>query len=108
MVGTEFAFGQKAAHKIDGTQFGEQTGVEIHLVHAVHDFRHRVRNVPMLDRVDLHQQNIAGLGFVQQWIERRVAGITAIPIRLASDLDRLENQRQTGRSHHDIDTQLRP
>src|SRR5215211_822266 len=51
------------------------------------------------NRVDLHEQDIVALDFVEQWVEGRVACVAAVPVRLALDLNCLKEGRQTGRGH---------
>src|SRR5215204_4075163 len=52
-----------------------------------------------LDRVDLHQQNVVALDVVEQRVEGRVTRVAAVPVRLALNLNRLEDGWQASRGH---------
>ena len=65
------------------------------------------RGVPgALDRIDLHEDRIVRLTFAHQRRDRRIAGIAAVPIVLAVDLDGLEHGRQAGRGEQHVGRDL--
>ena len=78
---------KQATHKAHGPQLGQQAGVEGDLVDAVHDFLDIARHLAVLDRVELHQQDIAVARLVDQRVEQGVAGVAAIPEVVAFNLD---------------------
>ena len=51
----------------------------------------------ILARLHQHAQHVAARAFVDQRFERRVAGVAAVPVRLAVDDDRGEQLRQARR-----------
>jgi multidrug efflux pump subunit AcrA (membrane-fusion protein) len=57
-------------------------------------------------RVDLDQQQVVGRALGDQRHQRRVAGVAAVPVGLAVDLDRLEHERQAGGGHDRDNGQL--
>jgi hypothetical protein len=62
-----------------------------------------VVGTPLAQRgVDLHQQQVVGRALGDQRQQRRVAGVAAVPVGLAVDLHRLEQQRQAGRGQHHV------
>jgi len=92
--------------EIDSAQFAEQRAIESNLVDAVQDVPRSARRLVAFDRIDLHDDDVFGAGFIEERPERRIAGIAAIPIGRAGDLDSLEQTRQAGRSHDVIGGQL--
>ena len=59
----------------------------------------------MFDGVDLHKQDVGGLGLIDQRVQRRVARIAAVPVMLTVDFHGLEQRWQAGRRHHGIRAQ---
>ena len=57
------------------------------------------RRLVALDRIDLDDDRVAALGFVEQGIQGRIAGVSAVPIRLAVDDHRLKQIGQARRGH---------
>ena len=90
------------AQKRDHPQFLQERGIEGDLVEAVHDLLGGARRARALDRIDRHDQRVLRGAFAHERRHGRVAGIAAIPIGLAVDLDRLEQRRQAGRGEEDV------
>src|SRR5215831_9748230 len=90
----------------DHAQFLEQRGVERDLVQPVEDFARGARRPGSFDRVDRDEKRVLRLAVAYERRDRRVAGIAAIPIRLAIDLDRMEESRQAGGRKQDIGRNL--
>ena len=84
----------------DAAHLRDQAGVEGQIVRAVGDFGRRGRTAGALERVDLHQQHVAGFAHLQQRADGGVGRVAAVPIGLAVDLGRLKQLRQAGRGHH--------
>ena len=59
-----------------------------------------------LHRVDVHDHHVAAVAVVDQREDRRVAHVAAVPVGLAVDLDRLEQERQAGRGQHRVGRDL--
>ncbi len=91
----------------DARHLAHQAGVEGHFVDAVEDVARGDRHLVAHQRVDLHDHHVARGAFVDQRIDRGIAEIAAVPIELAVDLHRLEQERQAGRRHHGIGRQFR-
>ena len=95
-----------AGHQIfqqqQGIDFADQAGIEGDLVQPVHDLGRGARQRLALHRVDLHDQQIMRSRLFHQREQRRIAGITAVPIRLAVHLDRPKHLRQAGRGHDHV------
>ena len=85
----------------------QDDGVEGHFIEAVEDFARRARRRDTLDRIDRDQDRVARLGFADQRRQGRIAGIAAVPIGLAVDLDRLEHRRQAGRGEQHVRRDVR-
>ena len=77
-------------------------GVERHFVQAVQDVGGAARDARPLDRVDGNENRVLRFALADERGQRRIAGIAAVPIGLAVDLDRLEHRRQTGRGEQDV------
>ena len=77
-------------------------GVERHLVQAVQDVGRAARHPRALYRIDRNQNRVLRFALPNERGQRRIAGIAAVPIGLAVDLDRLEHRRQTGRGEQNI------
>ena len=65
-----------------------------------------LRRARPLDRIDLHEDRVLRLAFPHQRRDGGVAGIAAVPIVLAVDLDGLEHGRQAGRGEQDVGRDL--
>jgi len=57
--------------------------------------------------VDLHQDRVARDAFAYERCDRRITGVTTIPIGFAVDLDGLKQSGQACRSKQDVRRQLR-
>ena len=68
--------------------------------------RRRARDARALDRIDGDQDRVVRHAFLDQRRHGRIAGIAAVPIGLAVDLDRLEHGRQAGRGEQHVGRQL--
>ncbi len=88
------------ATKSAARKLRQQAGVERDLVDAVADGGRRLGDALARDRVDLHDDRVAAIGFVEQRPQRRIAGIAAVPIGFAVDHGGLEQMRQRRRGHH--------
>ena len=53
-------------------------------------------------RIDLDQDHVARVALAHQRRDGRVAGVAAVPVGLAVDLDRLEHRRQAGRGEQHV------
>jgi hypothetical protein len=83
------------------------SGVEGNLIEPIENIRRRPRRFRPFARVDLNQDGIVRVAFANEWRDRRIAGVTAVPIRLAIDFDRPEHRRQAGRSEQNVGGDLR-
>ena len=83
-------------------QFLHQRRVEGNLVEPVQDLVGRARQLQPFARIDLHQNGVMRVAFAHQRRQRRIAGIAAVPVRFAVDLDRMEHGRQAGRGKQDV------
>ena len=90
----------------DHLQLLEQHGVEGDLVEAAEDVARRARRAGTLDGIDLHQDGVARLALAHQRGDGRIAGIAAVPVGIAVDLDGLEHVWQAGRRQQRIDRQI--
>src|SRR6202022_3870520 len=95
------------AQQCHHAQLLHQRRVERNLVEPVEDLVCRARRVRPFARIDLHQDGVVGITFAHQRRKGGIAGVAAIPIGLALDLDRLEHGRQTGRGQENIGRDLR-
>src|SRR6476619_6011138 len=86
----------------DHPQLLEQRGVERDLLEPVEDVARRARRPRPLDRIDLDEDRVAGAAFAYQRGDGRVAGIAAVPVALAVDLDGLEHGGQAGRREQHV------
>ena len=85
------------AHHRDHPQFLEQHRVERDLVETVEDVAGAARRAGPLDGIDGDEDGVLGIQLADERGDGRVAGIAAVPIGLAVDLDRLEHGGQAGR-----------
>jgi hypothetical protein len=83
-------------------QLLQHHGVERDLVQAVQDVGRAARDARALDRVDRNENRVLRFALADEWGQRRIARIAAVPIGLAVDLDRLEHRRQTGGGEQDV------
>jgi hypothetical protein len=60
------------------------------------------RRVRPFARVDLDQDGVVRIAFANERRDGRIAGISAIPIRLAADLDGAKHRRQAGRGEQHV------
>ena len=65
-----------------------------------------LRHVGARQRIDVHDHHVGRGAFVDQRKDRRVAHVAAVPVGLAVDLHRLEQERQAGRGHHRVGRDL--
>ena len=88
-------------------QLLQQHRVERHLVQAVEDVARRARRARALDRIDLRRGSCrCDLHSRTSGVMVGIAGIAAVPIGLAIDLDRLEHGRQAGRGQQHVGRDL--
>src|SRR5271167_1512371 len=78
-------------------QLFEQAGIECDLVQSVLNVSCRLRNIRAVERVDLDQDDVVGIAFVDEREEGRITHVTPIPIRLAIDFDGFKHEWQTSR-----------
>ena len=90
----------------DQSQLLHQRRIERDLVQAVEDLACRARNAGTLDRIDLNEHRIARCALTHEWRDGRITHITAVPIRLAVNLDRLEQRRQAGGGEQHVGSEL--
>ena len=98
------AFAQTAAidqliGEVHRAQFRNQGRVERDFIEPVDDLRRRARGGGARHRIDLHHQDILGIGGVQKREDRGISHVAAIPIGNAIDLDGAEHERQCSRGH---------
>src|SRR5499427_5325238 len=92
--------GDLAQHR-DHAQLFQQHGVERHLVEPVENVAGGARQCRPLDRIDLHENRILGATFPHQRRDGGIAGVAAVPIAFAIDLDCLEQRGEArGREQH--------
>jgi hypothetical protein len=72
------------------------------LKETVQNLAGATRNPLTLDRVDRDQNGVMRFALPHQRGQRRIAGIAAVPVGLAVDLDRLKHRRQAGRREQDV------
>ena len=87
--------------KAIAAQLREQRRVEVNLVHSAPDLTRAHRHLAPVERIDLDQQHILGGGCAQEWDQRRITAVAAVPIGHAIDLDCAE---QRGRQAEAITT----
>src|SRR5262249_24528261 len=92
----QLSFVDQFADESEPAQLGHQRRIERDLVDARQDFILRFRNLLALNRINLNQYQIFSLRGADQWIERRVSHVAAVPVTLAVDLDGTKQVRQTG------------
>ena len=80
----------------------QQRGVERYLVDTVEDAPCRAWHTLADGRIDLDDQNIRARRSAQDWHERRIAHIAAVPVMLTFDFDRLKQEWQAGGRHDDV------
>ncbi len=81
----------------DRPHLAHERGIEADLIDAIEDLRRGTRQRVALDRVDVNDDDILAPAIVDQGEHRRVAHIAAIPVMLAIDLDRLEQEGEATR-----------
>ena len=91
----------------DHAHFLHQRRIEGNLVEPVEDLARRAWRFQPFARIDLHQDGVVRVAFAHQRRKRRIAGIAAVPIGFAVDLDRLEHGRQTSRGKQHVGRDLR-
>src|SRR5215471_10644770 len=90
----------------DHAQLLEQRGVERDLVQPIEDLTRGARRPGSFDRVDGDEKRVVRVALAHERRDRRVAGVAAIPIGRAIDLDRTEERRQAGGGEQDVGCQL--
>ena len=98
----QFALVEQVADELDHPHFRRQRRVEGDLVDAVQDVLGRRRRGAPHQRIDLHHQHVGAVHPAQQRKDRRVAGVAAVPVRHAVDLDGAKHVGQRGRRHHRV------
>ena len=102
------AFRKQALDEVDGPQVGHQGCVEADLVHAVGDLGGAAGNGVAQQRVDVHDDDVAGQVLAIQREHRRIAGKATIPEGLqlsgfgVADFDRAKQGGQAGRGHDGV------
>ena len=92
--------GQQAIDEVDRPHLRQQARVEGQFAGAVPDLRRAAGRVLARERVDLHEQQVAGVAAADQRRQRRVGRVAAVPVRLPVDLHGLEQRGQAGRGQH--------
>src|SRR4029077_10025621 len=92
--------------EMDGTHLAHQAGVEAEPIDAVKDGLRGLRNLLDLDGIAQDEDHVGGNAIVDDWENRRVTHVTAIPIILAINLDRLKQRWQARRGEHGINGYL--
>src|SRR5262249_11328446 len=85
------------AQQSDHAQLFQQHGVERNLVDPAENVAGRARQPRPLDRVDLNENRVVGAAFPHQRRDGGIAGVAAVPIAFAVDLDRLEQRGKARR-----------
>ena len=80
----------------------EQHAVEGDLVEAIENVARGARRAVPMHRIDLNENRVLGGAFAHQRGDGGIAGIAAVPIRLAVDLDGLKHGRQARRGEQDV------
>ena len=106
LVGIELAVIDQLGDESDRAHLPHQRRIEADLVDPVHDVARGRRHVRPLDRIDVHDQHVARLAAVDQREDGGIAHVAAVPVVLALDLDRLVDERQTGRGQHPVDADV--
>ena len=70
-------------------------GVERDLVHPVVDLERRARNALTHHGIDLDDHDVRSRAAIDQGPDRRIAHVATVPVRVAVDLHRLVEMRQT-------------
>ena len=90
----EALFTDSLRKEIERAQLFYQAGVERDLIQAVVNFEGGSRHLRPLERIDLNQDEISGIGLINEGKERRVTHIAAIPICLSIDFDGMRQKGQ--------------
>jgi len=83
-------------------QLLQENGVEGHLIQTVRNLGGGARHAFALDRVDRYDNGVLRFALPDESRERGIAGIAAVPVGLAVDLDGLEHGGQTGRGEQNV------
>jgi hypothetical protein len=78
------------------------SSVEGNLIQTVENVRGRARRSLALNRVDLDENGVSRLALLNEWRDGRIAGIAAVPVRLAVNLYGLEHGGKTGRGEQNV------
>ncbi len=96
VVAAHLAFVDQPSDEADRAHFPHQGGIEADLVDAVRDLHRGARQLLATQRVDVHDDDVAGLAVIDQRKKCGIAHVAAVPIGLALDLHGLEQERQAG------------
>src|SRR5579863_10026740 len=95
------------AQQRDHAQFLQQRSVERDFVQPVEDFARGAWRARSVEWIDGDEKSVLRLALADERGDRRVAGVAAIPIGLAIDLDRLEKSRKAGGRKQNLGRKLR-
>src|SRR6185503_17096932 len=98
----QLALVDQLADERNTAQLRHQRRVERDLVDPRQDLVLRLRHLLALQWIDLNQQQVLCICCADQRVERWIADITAIPIRLTIDLDGAEKVRQACRGYDHV------
>ena len=94
--------------EVDHPHLPHRGGIEADLVDPVQDIACRAGQLWPLDRTDVNDRDIAGVAAIDQREDGRIGRVAAVPVMLAIDLNRLEQEREAGGSQHRLGADLRP
>jgi hypothetical protein len=83
----------EASDEADGAHFSHQRRVKTDLVDSIEDRRRSARRLLAFEWVNVDDDDVLALAAVDQWEDRWIAHITAVPIVFAINLDRLKHER---------------
>src|SRR5262250_972988 len=90
----------------DHAQLLQQRGVERDFVQPIENFTRRAWRARSVERIDGNEKRVPRLALAYERRDRRVAGVAAIPIRLAIDLYRVEESRKAGGRKQNVGRKL--
>src|SRR5262245_40730868 len=90
------------AQQGDHAQLFQQYGIERDLVEPVENVAGGARQPWSFDRVDLNENRILGAAFAHQRRDGGIAGVAAVPIAFAVDLDGLEQRGEARRCEQHV------
>ena len=93
---------RRLAKQGNHAQLLHQRRVERHFIQPIEDLARRARRARSLAWIDLDEDGILRVTLAHERRDRGVADITAVPVSLPVDLDRLEHRGQACRGEQDI------